>query len=217
MIGRLQNSITYKRKTIVYLSKGFHQALGDFRWIAQDLKSRPTCIVKIFPLFPSVEGHHDDSGKGSGGVSFPGDTIHPWEGWHTDIPVLWRVEWPEYIARLLVSSDNPTGTITNSDLELAGGLIHIEAINQTFDTRELTAVSKGNNLNITLWERKSSPTTNSPPAYLLQLFGIHQRYHRYLPLFNYIVGRSSHVADTLSHDFQLSWPQVFSQLILFLS
>jgi hypothetical protein len=217
MFGRLQNAISPKSKTRVDLSKGVHQALDDFRWIAKDLTSRPTRIAELIPLAPSAEGHHDASGKGAGGAWFPGNTLQPREGWQADIPVLWRLEWPDYITRLLVSSDNPTGTITNSDLELAGGLIHLEALAQTFDTRERTIVSKGDNLNTTFWERKGSTTTNSPPAYLLRLFGIHQRFHRYVPRFDYLAGLSNHVADALSRDFHLSMPQVFSQLSPFLS
>ena len=64
-------------------------------------------------------------------------------------------------------------------------------------------VSKGDNLNTTFWERKCSTTTDSPPAYLLRLFGIHQRYHRYVPRFDYISGTSNFIADALSRDFHL--------------
>ena len=52
MFGCLQNVITPKIKTRVDLNKGFHQALDNFRWIAQDLKSCPTLIDEIIPLFP---------------------------------------------------------------------------------------------------------------------------------------------------------------------
>eukprot|EP00984_Skeletonema_dohrnii_P027723 scaffold17355_cov90-Skeletonema_dohrnii-CCMP3373.AAC.1 len=57
------------------------------------------------------------------------------------------------IAPSALSADNPDGT-TNSDLELAGGLLQLEAIAQTFDVRERTVLSKGDNLNTTFWERK---------------------------------------------------------------
>ena len=194
MFGRLQNAISPKSKTRIDLNKGVHQALDDFRWIARDLTSHPTRIVEPIPLRSSAKGHHDASGKGAGGVWFPSDTLQPRNGWQADVPVLWRIEWPEYITRRLVSSDNPTGTITNSDLELAGGLIHLEALSQTFDIRERTVVSKGDNLNTTFWERKGSTSTDSAPAYLLRLFGIHQRYHRYVPRFDYIAGSSNYVA-----------------------
>jgi hypothetical protein len=38
--------------------------------------------------------------------------------------IIWRVEWPEDIGNNVVSFDNPSGTITNSDLEMAGMLLH---------------------------------------------------------------------------------------------
>ena len=87
---------------------------------------------------------------------------------------------------MTVSSDNPTGTITNSDLELTGGLLHLDCLAQTFDTREQTIVSKGDNLNTMFWEQIGSTTIDSAPAYLLQMFGIHQRFHRYVPCFDYL-------------------------------
>ena len=144
--------------------------LGDFRWIAQDLASRPTRIAELIPLSPSAEGHHDaagSSGTGAGGAWLPGEDLEPREGWTAGVPVAWRYQWSDWVTRQLVTADNPDGAITNSDLELAGGIFHLEALAQTFDTRERTVVSKGDNLNTMFWERKGSTTTNSPPAYLL--------------------------------------------------
>ncbi|KAL3810349.1 hypothetical protein ACHAXA_003078 [Cyclostephanos tholiformis] len=65
------------------------------------------------------------------------------------------------------SATGAFGSITNSDLELAGGLLHLDALAHCFDIRERTVLSKGDNLSTTFWERKGSTTTNSPPAYLL--------------------------------------------------
>jgi hypothetical protein len=51
-------------------------------------------------------------------VWFPGDC-------RSDLqPVVWRITWPQDIRDALVSFDNPRGTITNSDLEMAGLLLH---------------------------------------------------------------------------------------------
>ena len=55
---------------------------------------------------------------------------------------------------------------------------------------ERTVLSKGDNLNTTFWERKGCATFDSPLAYLLRLFGMHQRFHRYVPRFDYIAGLS---------------------------
>ena len=74
----------------------------------------------------------------------------------------------------LVTENNPNGTISNSDLELAGGLLHLEAICQHYDVRERAILSRTDNLATLFWQRKGSATTEKAPAHLLQLFGIHQ-------------------------------------------
>lgn len=212
MFGRLQNALSLHSKSRVALNKGVHQALDDFRWLASDIESRPTRIAELVPLRPAAEGHHDASGAGAGGAWFPGISLTPREGWQKDTPVVWQLEWPDYIRDKLVSSDNPHGTITNSDLELAGGLLHLDCLAHTFDTRERTIVSKGDNLNTTFWERKGSTTTDSAPAYLLRMFGIHQRFHRYVPRFDYLPGKSNPIADALSRIFNMPVSDIISQL-----
>ena len=114
-----------------------------------------------------------------------------------------------------MTDKNSGGTITNSDLELelAGGLIHLDAISHTFDVHKPTVPSKGNNLNTTFWDCKGNTAYNSPPASHLWLFGMHQQFHCYVPRFNYIAGLSNHVVNTFSRDFQLAWTDIFSQLL----
>ena len=212
LFGQLQKALSDSKGGRVTLKRGVHQALDDFRWIANDLASRPTRIAELVPLTPVAEGHHDASGKGAGGVWFPGEGLVPRTGVDPTKPVVWRLEWPLDVSADIVSSDNPNGTITNSDLELAGGLLHLDAVAQSFDVRERTVVSKGDNLNTTFWERKGSTTSNSAPAFLLRMFGIHQRYHRYVPRFDYLAGSSNFVADALSRDFHLTLSAVMSNL-----
>ena len=210
LFGQLQKALTDRKGGRVTLKRGVHQALDDFRWLANDLSSRPTRIAELVPLNPVAEGHHDASGKGAGGIWFPGSGLVPRQGYNATQPLVWQLEWPSFVSEAIVSSDNPNGTITNSDLELAGGLLHLEAAAQAFDIRERTVVSKGDNLNTTFWERKGSATSNSAPAYLLRMFGIHQRYHRYVPRFDYLAGSSNFVADALSRDFHLTLANIMS-------
>ena len=75
MFGRLQNAISVNSKTMVDLSKSVHQALDDFTWIANNITTQPTRLAELIPLTPSVEGHHDASGKGDAGAWFPSNTL----------------------------------------------------------------------------------------------------------------------------------------------
>ena len=173
----MQHALTTKLGHRISLKKGVHQAIKDFKWILKDISSRPTRIAELVPLLSSAEGHHDASGMGAGGVWFPSPHLPARRGFDNR-PILWRLKWPQDIIDSLVTDSNPNGTISNSDLELAGGLLHLEALAQCFDIRERTVLSKTDNLATLFWQRKGSATTDKVPAYLLRLFGIHQRYHR---------------------------------------
>ena len=207
MFSQMQKALADTPKTRVALTKGVHQALNDFRWMHQDIASRPTRIAELIPLSSSALGDHDASGHGAGGVWFPHQSLDSRSGQNKSpphAPLLWRIKWPQDITDSLITEDNPSGTITNSDLELAGGLLHLEAICQHYDVRERTLLSRTDNLATLFWERKGSATTQKAAAHLLRLFGIHQRYHRYVPRHDYISGVSNLMADDSSRLFHLS-------------
>ena len=211
MFSHMKHALQTKLKTRVSLWRGVQDALNHFRWMLANIQERPTQIGELVPLLLSAEGHHDASAAGAGGIWFPAPHVAPREGYE-HAPVIWRLRWPQEIIDRLVTADNPNGDITNSDLELAGGLIHLEALCQTFDVRERTVLSKTDNLNTLFWERKGSATTDKVPAHLLRLFGIHQRFHRYVPRHDYQPGLSNPVADACSRDFHLSWSDLIADL-----
>ena len=211
LFSQLQQALSAKIGTRIALKKGVHQALKDFKWILDDISSRPTRIAELIPLLSAAEGHHDASGKGAGGVWFLSPDLIPRQGFDSR-PLIWRLEWPTFITEQLVTDSNPQGTISNSDLELAGGLLHLEAISQAFDVRERTILSKTDNLATLFWQRKGSATTDKVPAYLLRLFGIHQRFHRYVPRHDYLSGPSNPIADKLSRDFHIPSTQLLPSI-----
>jgi hypothetical protein len=119
------------------LTKSFHEALADFEWIRKDLADRPTRMQELVPTAPTLVGAHDASGLGAGGVWFPDNSAIPRQSRVVSLtsngstrrhrlttwrPILWRVVFPKNIRDRLVTFDNPTGDINNSDLELAGSL-----------------------------------------------------------------------------------------------
>jgi hypothetical protein len=54
--------------------------------------------------------------------------------------VLWGQIFPDHIRQRLVSFDNPTGDISNSDLELAETVAHHDVLTSNFDIRETQSI-----------------------------------------------------------------------------
>ena len=198
LFSTMQHALLLKSKSRIALRKDVHASLSDFKWMHKDLANRPTRIAEVIPLNPCAIGFHDASSFGAGGVWFANPELQPRAGTAPSQPLLWRIAWPSDITNSIVSSSNPHGSITNSDLELAGGLLHLDIIANNYDTRERTILSKTDNLATLFWQRKGSTTTTKAPAHLLRLFGLHQRVHRYVPRHDYIPGASNPMADDAS-------------------
>ncbi len=174
IFSSMQNAMSSQSKGRIPLGKGVHETLGNFWWIHWNIATRPTQIAEVIPLPPMVEGHHNASGTGAGRIWFPGPLLRACDGYDSSTLVIWQHRWPQHVISRLVTDSNPCGSITNLDLELAGGLLHLDAFSNCFDICKRTILSKGDNLSTTFWERKGSTSTSAAPAYLLCLFGIHQ-------------------------------------------
>jgi hypothetical protein len=129
LFSLIREAFRHQQKGRLRLSKAVHYCLANFCWIGDDLAARSTSLYKITPSHqPSLLGAQDASGYQMGGVWFPRDPqpLHP---------ILWRASFPEKITTLLVSSDNPHGTITNSSLDLAAELVqHDVTVGRTENT-----------------------------------------------------------------------------------
>jgi hypothetical protein len=119
LFSKIPHVLTNKTKTRSVLYKGVHQLMDDFRWLLHDMSSQPTRNAELVTLYYSVEGHHNVSGKGAGGVWFPITYPTPKEG-ASHQPLMWCLYWPLHICDLLVADTNPRGTITHSDMVLTG-------------------------------------------------------------------------------------------------
>ena len=139
-------SLPCPKKTVQGLrKKGTHQHLTYFKWLLEHVSKRPTRIAELIPLLPSALGHHEASKFAAGGVWVPTDQLFPCAGYHHR-PVVWHHQWPKHIQYILVASKKPTGNITNSDLELAGGLLNLQAVYQAYYIQECTLISIMDNL-----------------------------------------------------------------------
>jgi hypothetical protein len=64
IISTMQNALALKTDGQLALDKGVHHALEDFRWMQENISTRPTRIAEVVPLPPVAEGHHNASGLG---------------------------------------------------------------------------------------------------------------------------------------------------------
>jgi hypothetical protein len=100
---------------IITMAPATKQALLDWCILLQRISTRPTSVLEITPGLPWYIGYVDASKYGVGGVWINGSK--------TIQPTVWRLLWPHDIQKELVSSQNKQGSISISDLEMAGVLL----------------------------------------------------------------------------------------------
>jgi hypothetical protein len=118
-------------------------------------------------------------------------------------PVVWRAPFPHRIQQELVSYTNPSGTVTNSDLELAA-LITGAAVGATTPASLRHALHCAiDNTPALAWSTRGSTSSNTAPAYLLRLHAYLARQGDYTlrPLFT--PGSTNTLADFCSRSFHL--------------
>lgn len=184
----------------IHLTHAVHDQLDDFRWLAQRLASRPTRWGELVDTDPRFIGAVDASGIGMGGVWLdPEDKLEP---------LMWRYKFDAVIADHLVSSDNPKGTLTNSDLEQTGLVCHQDILVQVYDARECTVCALTDNTSALSREQRGSTSVDAPSAYLCRLSALHQRAYRYRLSTSHIAGTSNTMADDLSRLWSLDDSQL---------
>ena len=221
LFSHLQHALRTQQGSRLRLSAAFHRALDDFRWIHRHLAERPTRLYELVPTAPTLIGTHDASGLGAGGIWLPQPSAvpRPQPLLRLDpasphaltvvrpaapVPVVWRVTFPDDVSSRLVSFANPAGTLNNSELELVGAYLQDDVAAQCFDVRERTLRSATDNIATLYWYRRGSVTTTSPTATLLRQHAMHQRFHRYVALKDYIPGPLNTLADDASRLHSLS-------------
>lgn len=164
----------------VKLSAAVHLFLTDFKHIVNQLHTCPARFRELVPTPPTFIGACDASGHGMGGVWFPPSSSK------------------------LLTDHNPTGTLTNSDFELAATIAHQDILTYAHHTAELTTSRGCDNLATVAWQHKGSSTTTSAHAYLLRLASFYQWQHQYHQQIHFIPGIHNTMADTASRSFHLS-------------
>ena len=110
----LNNILKAPEKSIT-LGEDAQAAVRDICTLIHQLHKRPTHVNELLPNPPSYVAYHDAAAEGAGGVWF--SLVSNMQ------PLVWRVAFPQDIADEVRSDNNPTGSITNSDLELAAEVL----------------------------------------------------------------------------------------------
>ncbi len=114
MFSILQNVlVSQPHATHLWLSPLVHATLKDWLVLASSLSQHPTPITHLVPTAPTYVGTTDASKQGMGGVWFPTSLAQG-----PTHPLIWHSPFSPSIQKDLVSSQNPQGSLTNSDLEL---------------------------------------------------------------------------------------------------
>ena len=132
----------FRRNTAV------REALRDFGTLIKAVGTRPTHCRELVADAPGYIGYCDASKLGAGGVWLSGRFQLS--------PVVWRLEWPDDIRRSVVSFANPSGTITNSDLEMAAMLIHYIVLEHLVSLKHVHVAAWCDNTPTVSWTNKLS-------------------------------------------------------------
>jgi hypothetical protein len=209
LFSLLQEALRHETHKRIRITTHMHDFLDDMRWIVQDLHNRPTRLRELVDTPVAAIGASDAAAPGMGGVIFAQD-----RSTGKLSPLLWRAPFPEDVQLDIVSSKNPAGSITNSDLELAGTVAQHDVLVHHVDCRERTIHTLTDNTPALAWQSKGSTTTAGIPAYLLRLQAVHQRHYRYLPRLAHIKGEHNVMADDCSRLWHLSDDQLLTHFAL---
>ena len=183
--------------TMVALSaKGdVRAALLDLRQLVLKLAARPTHVNEILlPAAPHYIGYCDASAFGAGGVWFSGTSPLP--------ETVWRLQWPRDITAAVISESNPTGALTNSDLEMAAVVLHLSTLESVVPTlRHRHVFVHSDNTPSVAWVTKmATKTATSDAAHrLIRGLALRQRMLESAPVsISHVAGVDNALADIAS-------------------
>ena len=81
------------------------------------------------------------------------------------VPTVWRVQFPPDITAAMVSDSNPNGSLTNSDLEMVGVLLHHLVLETLIKTKHCHSATLCNNTSSVAWVNRMASKSSSPVAH----------------------------------------------------
>ena len=196
--GRGLNSPIYQAMAnnpdIIIISPQLQQAFKDWNILLLQIGSRPTHVLELVHDNADYIGYVDACKTGIGGV---------WTSEHIP-PTVWRIPLPTTIQNQLISNENPNGSITINDLEMAGVMLQWLALERcapkSLQFAQVTIYS--DNTSTVSWTGKLSSSASVIAGHLLRALALRQHVHRSAPLLCLpIAGQNNDLADTASRSF----------------
>ena len=196
LLGPIDAALRNDRKWLpIKSNETLRSALSDFGILLHIVTARPThCRELVTNNTPGFIGFCDASAHGAGGVWFAGEQpLHP---------TVWRVPWPPIIQTRLVTFHNPDGTISNSDLEMAGMLLHYLVLEQLAPLRHIHVAAWCDNTPTVSWTNKLSASRSPIAGRLTRALAMRIHVNQASPLTSLsIAGVDNTMADTASRTF----------------
>ena len=180
----------------INLTPELKQCLKDWQVVIRHMEKNPTSVLQLVTDYPSYIGYSDSCGIGTGGTWSSGVESLP--------PFLWKLEWPLDIKNNLVTESNPDGQISMNDLELAGMVLNIFALECNVQSlRHKHIASFCDNTSAVAWTQRLRTSRSKVAARLLRIISIrlHQRQASSLLPMN-IAGEDNKMADVVSRSFK---------------
>jgi hypothetical protein len=163
--------------------------------VIKDLASRLTHVSELVQQPIDYVGYCDASAFGAGGVWF--GSKRPLDR------IVWRVQWPTDVTYTVVSDSNPDGQLTNSDLEMAGVLLHAAVLEEILGPSGMigtqAAIGCDNSPSVAWTNRMASRSASPISCRLLRGFAMRQRVTRSAPpAVFHVAGAENTMADVTS-------------------
>jgi hypothetical protein len=191
------NRVLKKRSPYVYLQQNVAvlAAVEGRRTLLLESTKEPTRCRESVSGWPDYIGIVDASGHGVGGVVF-GELSNC-------TSVVFRWEWPADIKNNIVLSSNPTGGLTNSDLEMAGLLmlwLVLKGVCPSLREKRVTLFS--DNSPTVSWVTRLASRKSLVAEHLVQALALRLKTMHACPLTpHHIEGKRNAIADVPSPSF----------------
>jgi hypothetical protein len=117
-------------------------------------------------------------------------------------PTVTRIEWPDDIKTDIISDNNPTGSITNSDLESAGAVLAWLVVEATCDLHPGAHVAIYSDNDATVVRIKKMKSKANVGAGLMRILSLRLKYKKVSPLTPlHIEGKRNMITDIPSCSF----------------